>query len=154
MVRLVHPLAGTLALLTIVTFWLSTALVELSGHMPTIIMVKQAIPWGFLLLIPALAMAGASGHALNRGRKAGLGVVKKKRMPFIALNGLLILMPSAFFLAWKAGQGQFDTAFYGVQAIELLAGAINIALLGLNMRDGLRMTGRTRRSRRGRQITT
>jgi hypothetical protein len=32
-----------------------------------------------------------------------------------------------------------------VQALELVAGATNIALLGLNMRDGLRMKGLPRR---------
>jgi len=31
-----------------------------------------------------------------------------------------------------------------VQAIELIAGAINLTLMGLNMRDGLRMAGRLR----------
>jgi hypothetical protein len=40
--------------------------------------------------------------------------------------------------------GEFDTAFYAVQALELAAGAANITLLGLNMRDGLRMKGRFR----------
>ena len=61
-------------------------------------------------------------------------------MPVIALNGILILVPSAFFLAARAGAGQFDTAFYAVQAVELLAGAVNIALMSLNMRDGFAMT--------------
>ena len=40
--------------------------------------------------------------------------------------------------------GSFDTAFYVVQAIELVAGATNLALMGLNARDGLRMAGRLR----------
>lgn len=44
---------------------------------------------------------------------------------------------------WAAA-GSFDTAFYVVQAIELLAGAANVALMGLNARDGLRMAGRLR----------
>jgi hypothetical protein len=33
----------------------------------------------------------------------------------------------------------FDGAFVAVQALELLAGALNITLLSLNMRDGLRL---------------
>jgi hypothetical protein len=33
---------------------------------------------------------------------------------------------------------------YTVQALELAAGATNITLLGLNMRDGLTMKGRLR----------
>ena len=67
-------------------------------------------------------------------------------MPVIAFNGLLILVPSAFFLAYKAGSGDFDTSFYAVQALELVAGAVNLSLIGLNIRDGLRLSGRLRRS--------
>lgn len=70
---------------------------------------------------------------------------KQKRMPFIAANGILILIPSALFLSFKAQTGAFDTGFYAVQAIELIAGAVNIALLSLNMRDGMRLTGKLRR---------
>ncbi len=71
---------------------------------------------------------------------------KKKRMPFIAANGILILIPSALYLSFKAHAGAFDTGFYAVQALELIAGAVNIVLLGLNMRDGFRLTGKLRRS--------
>ena len=49
-------------------------------------------------------------------------------------------------LAGKAQAGQFDTSFYIVQVIELIAGAVNITLLGLNMRDGLRLSGKLRRA--------
>jgi len=55
------------------------------------------------------------------------------------------LIPSALFLASKAKAAEFDTGFYAVQALELAAGAANITLLGLNMRDGLKMKGRFRR---------
>ena len=71
---------------------------------------------------------------------------KARRMPFIAANGVLILIPSALFLASKASAGSFDASFYLVQAVELIAGAANIVLLGLNMRDGLRLTGRLGRA--------
>lgn len=145
MTKIVHPLAGATAILTIGMFWLSTALVELFGSVGAIAAVKTAIPWGFFLLIPALAAAGGSGFALAQGRRAGLVGAKVRRMPWIAANGLLILIPSALFLAYKAKAGEFDTAFSVVQALELTAGAGNIALLGLNMRDGLRMKGRLRR---------
>jgi hypothetical protein len=107
--------------------------------------VKTAIPWGFLLLIPALMAAGGSGFALAKGRRAGLVGAKIKRMPLIAANGILILIPSALFLATKVRAGEFDIVFYVVQALELTAGAANIALLGLNMRDGLKMNGWLRR---------
>ncbi|HUB64905.1 MAG TPA: hypothetical protein VL996_10770 [Methylocella sp.] len=145
MLKIVHPVAGVLAMLTIATFWLSTALAELLGSGPVVVAVKTAIPWGFLLLIPALAAAGGSGFALSNERRAGLVGAKLKRMPLIAANGILVLIPSALFLASKARAGEFDTSFYAVQALELVAGAANITLLGLNMRDGLKMKGRFRR---------
>jgi hypothetical protein len=68
-------------------------------------------------------------------------------MPIIALNGLLVLVPAAVFLAGRASAGRFDAIFYVVQAIELIAGAANLMLIGLNMRDGSRLTGRIGRAR-------
>ena len=145
MTRFIHPVAGALAMLLIATFWLSTTLSELFGSVATIVAVKTAIPWGFLLLVPALAAAGGSGFVLSRGARGGLVGQKFRRMPLIAANGLLVLIPSALFLASKATAGEFDAAFYAVQVLELVAGAANLSLLGLNMRDGLRMKGRLRR---------
>lgn len=145
MIRTIHSVAGAVATLTIATFWLSTVLGELFGSRETIVAVKAAIPWGLLLLIPAMAAAGASGFRLTSGRRVGLSAAKAKRMPLIAANGILVLIPSALFLAFKASAGEFDTSFYAAQALELLAGATNLTLLGLNMRDGLRMTGRLAR---------
>jgi hypothetical protein len=145
MIKTIHPLAGTLALLTIAAFWLSTAFSELFASEATVISVKTAIPWGFLLLIPALMATGGSGFALAGKRRGGIIDAKLRRMPLIAANGILILIPSALFLASKASAGEFDTGFYVAQVLELAAGAANIALLVLNMRDGLRMKGRLRR---------
>lgn len=144
--KIIHPVVGIIALLTIATFWISTILSELFGSHAIITTVKTTIPWGFLLLIPALASAGASGLALANGRRQGLVGKKLKRMPVIAANGLLVLIPSALFLASKASSGEFDIAFDIVQALELVAGAANMTLLSLNLRDGLKLTGRLRRS--------
>jgi len=82
---------------------------------------------------------------MSKGSRVGLVGTKFKRMPFIAGNGILVLIPSALFLASKASAGEFDTNFYLVQALELVAGGVNIALLGLNMRDGLKLKGWLRR---------
>jgi hypothetical protein len=141
MIKTIHPMAGVLAILTIATFWLSTALAELFASQAVVTAIKMAIPWGFLVLIPALAAAGGSGFTMAKGRRTGLIGTKIKRMPIIAGNGILVLIPSALYLASKARAGEFDTAFYAVQALELVAGAANITLLGLNMRDGLKMRG-------------
>jgi hypothetical protein len=157
LIEIIHPAAGFAALLTIATFWLSTALSELFASEAIVTTVKNAIPWGFLLLVPALpwgflllvpalAATGGSGFALARGRRAGLIGAKIRRMPFIVGNGLLILIPSALFLASKANSAEFDATFYAVQTLELGAGAANITLLGLSMRDGLKIKSRLRRA--------
>jgi hypothetical protein len=90
--------------------------------------------------------AGGTGFVLSKGSRPGMISAKLKRMPLIAANGVLVLIPAALFLASKARAGEFDTAFYVVQALGILAGATNITLLGLNMRDGLRLNGRLRRA--------
>ena len=146
MIKYIHPVAGGLATLTIATFWFSTALSELFGSAAAITAVKSAIPWGFFVLIPVLAAAGGTGSVLSKERRVGLIAMKVKRMQLIAANGILILIPSALFLAAKARAAEFDSAFYLVQALELAAGATNIALLSRNIRDGLNMKGGFRRS--------
>ncbi|NCP18952.1 MAG: hypothetical protein GW855_07325 [Erythrobacter sp.] len=150
MSKFIHPIAGTLATLLVASFWLSTVIVEAFGTHAQIAVVKLAIPWGFLLLVPALAATGGTGLIRARGHRGGIVERKLRRMPIIAANGVLVLIPSALFLAWKAGAGAFDTAFYAVQAVELVAGAANFTLLALNMRDGLRMTRRLPRSAKSR----
>ncbi|KAA5601952.1 hypothetical protein F1193_08225 [Blastochloris sulfoviridis] len=142
MLRLIHPLAGAVALLTIATFWISTVAVEALGTPTDIARLKDAILWGMLVLVPAMAIAGASGMRLGRTSLHPLVEAKQSRMPIIALNGLLVLVPAAFFLANRAAAGMFDQVFYTVQAIELAAGAFNFYLLVLAMRDGFRLTGR------------
>ena len=133
----VHAFAGALALLTICIFWGATVISELFGDASAIAAVKNGILVGMLVLIPAMAIAGASGFSLGKGWKSQAVERKKRRMKIVAVNGLLVLVPSAVFLAWKAGAGEFDAVFVVVQAIELAAGAVNVTLLALNMRDGL-----------------
>lgn len=147
MKRMLHPIAGGVAMVMIALFWSSTVISELSGNEGWITAVKTLIPWGFLVLVPALAAAGGTGFALAGGRGGGLVDAKKRRMPVIAANGILVLIPAAFFLAAKARASEFDAVFYAVQAGELLFGGVNIWLLGLNMRDGLRMTAGRRRKK-------
>jgi len=145
MLKRVHWVAAVLALLCIATFFLSTVLVELFGSPQTVARLKSLIVMpGLWILVPVVAAAGGSGMFLSRSRRGRLADAKKKRMPFIAANGVLVLVPCAVLLNRWAAAGMFDTEFYVVQAIELLVGATNLALMGLNVRDGLRMAGRLR----------
>ncbi|MFO7640113.1 MAG: hypothetical protein R6X17_02270 [Candidatus Competibacteraceae bacterium] len=145
MPKRVHLIAGILASLCMTMFFVSTILVELFGAQTAVAQLKSLIvTLGLWILIPAITAAGGSGLFLSKSRRGRLIDTKKKRMPFIAANGLLVLVPSAIFLNRWATAGTFDTTFYVVQVIELIAGAINLTLMGLNMRDGLRMAGRLR----------
>jgi len=145
MSKKVHLIAGLVATLTIATFFLSTALVELFGSHEAVATVKQWIVLpGLFILVPAIAATGGSGFYLSKSRKGRLVDAKKKRMPFIAANGILVLIPCAIVLNRWAAAGSFDSTFYIVQAIELLAGATNLVLMGLNIRDGFKMSGRFR----------
>lgn len=144
MIRRLHPLAGGLALATIVAFWTSTVAAEAFGDGAAVAWVKTAILWGMAVLVPAMATAGATGFRLAGRAQAPRIAAKRRRMPVIALNGLLVLVPCAVFLQARAAAGLFDTAFLAVQALELAAGALNITLMALSLRDGLALA----RSRR------
>jgi hypothetical protein len=146
----IHAFAGALALITICIFWSATAIAELFGDASAIAAVKNGILAGMLVLVPSMAIAGASGFSLGKGWRSPAVQRKKLRMKIIAANGILILVPSAVFLASKAGAGEFDAAFVTVQAIELIAGAVNITLLSLNMQDGLAL--RRKPSQSGRTL--
>jgi hypothetical protein len=145
MPKRVHLVAGILAPLCLATFFLSTVLTELFGSHAAVAQLKSLIVSpGLWIMIPAMAAAAGSGMFLGKSRKGRLVDGKRRRMPFIAANGLLVLLPCAIALDRWAAAGSFDTAFYVVQAVELAAGATNFVLMGLNVRDGLRMAGRLR----------
>jgi CDGSH-type Zn-finger protein len=138
----IHAAAGVLGFLCILTFWSSTVVSELLGSRETIAAVKHSVLWGMLLLVPSMAAAGGTGFKLLGSRTDALALAKKRRMMVIGPNGVLVLIPCAFYLADLAAKGQFTATFYAVQAIELVAGLLNLSLMGLNIRDGLRLTGR------------
>ncbi len=143
----IHPIAGFIGFLTILCFWISTLVVELSGNGAAILAVKTGILWGMIVLVPSLAITGATGFRLAGPVRTGLVRAKQRRMPVIAANGLLILVPCAIVLQRLAADGQYTSMFYALQALELIAGAVNLTLMGLNIRDGLRMTKRRRAAR-------
>ncbi|MGH1539581.1 MAG: CDGSH iron-sulfur domain-containing protein [Arenicella sp.] len=138
----IHAIAGGIGFLMILLFLTSTVIAELFASHETVAAVKALILKGMFILIPAMIIAGGSGMVMGKNRTDAPACAKKKRMPIIALNGLLVLVPCAWFLADKAAMGGFDTTFYIIQVIELIAGAANLTMVGLNIRDGLTMTGR------------
>jgi hypothetical protein len=145
MPKQVHFIAGLLAIVTIAAFFIATIIVELFGAPEAVATVKALIVMpGLFILVPAIAATGASGFFLSKSRQGRLVEIKKRRMPFIAANGLVVLIPCAIFLNRWASAGTFDSTFYLVQSLELLAGVVNLTLMGLNIIDGLKMSGRFR----------
>lgn len=103
--------------------------------------VKQLIAYALMVFVPLMGITAGTGFSMGGKGRHPLLVSKRRRMPFIGLNGLLILVPSALFLALRAKAGLFDDVFYSVQALELIAGALNLTLIGLNIRDGFKLSG-------------
>ncbi len=143
MINKIHLVAAFIATLCIATFFTSTILVELFGSHESIATIKGLIVMpGLFILVPAIAATGVTGFIVSKNRKGHLVDNKLKRMRFIGANGLLVLLPTAIMLDQWAATGSFDTKFYIVQSLELLAGAMNLLLMSLNMRDGLKVTGK------------
>jgi len=142
----IHAIAGVVAMLMISLFMVSTVYSELfTGHDQIATVKSLIVVPGLFILIPCLMAVGGSGFNLAKGRGGRLVAVKKKRMPFIAMNGILVLIPCAIVLNQWAAQGRFDGLFYTLQTVEILAGAINLSLMSLNLKDGLKLSGRLRK---------
>jgi hypothetical protein len=136
-----HAASGAVTLVTICAFWLSAFAAELVLTPAGVVAVRTAILYALPVLVAALAVTGGSGARLAGRSKAPLIRAKQRRMAVAAANGLLVLVPSAIFLGWRAQTGDLGGAFAIVQIVELVAGAANIVLLGLNMRAGTAMRG-------------
>jgi len=144
MITTLHKSAAILAFLLILSFFISSLFVELFGRHEDIVLVKTMIFYGIWVLIPTMAVTGITGAKMAPKVKSGPIASKKKRMPFIALNGLLILTPAAIYLHYLAKIGQFDGVFYGIQIVELIAGFTNLTLMALNIRDARKVKSKTR----------
>lgn len=132
-----HKIFAIVAFATILSFWFSTLIVELFFNYEAITYVKSLIVFpGLFILIPSIIITGISGNIIaKKSKKKELIEKKKKRMPIIAILGAFILLPSAIYLDMLASQQIFDTKFYMIQVLELIAGATNSVLMFLNIRD-------------------
>ena len=134
--RKIHAIAGAAAFLLIAVFWSSTVISELFGSPQTVAAIKQRILYALFGLIGCMIIAGVSGMKMGGKSHYPPIAAKRRRMPIIAANGIFILLPCAFFLASRAAVEQFDSLFYAVQTLELIAGTTNLILLGLSMKQG------------------
>ncbi|MBF0096135.1 MAG: hypothetical protein HQM04_07240 [Magnetococcales bacterium] len=136
MTKQLHRFSAYLAFLCVTVFWLSSITAELFLSTQAVVQVKHFIVSGLFLFIPAMAITAFTGMRMDRGGYLPRLEAKKARMPILAGNGLLVLLPCAIYLANKAMHGDLDRTFYSVQTLELLAGAIQWILLRRNLQDG------------------
>ncbi|WP_072680927.1 hypothetical protein [Arcobacter sp. LA11] len=132
-----HKVFAFISFLSITLFFTSTLIVELFFGFEQIAFVKDKIVCpGLFILVPSIIITAISGNIIaKKSKKVELIKVKKKRMPIIAFNGVVILIPCAIYLNILASSGTFDTVFYSVQLLELFAGATNMTLMFMNIRD-------------------
>ena len=123
--------------LCISIFFSSTIIIEVFFNVEEILILRKLIIFrGLFILIPSMMILAISGKILSKKFVKNDAINKKqKRMPIIAFNGLLILIPSAIFLYNSSIYLKFDTTFYIVQSLELIAGLINIFLMYMNFKD-------------------
>ena len=139
MKRTLHKIASLGALGLIGTFFLSTVTVELFGSYEAVAVVKRSIWYGIFILIPMMAVAGITGNLLAQGKTNPLINGKKRRMPLIALNGMVVLVPAAYWLDTLASKGAFGPVFYLLQGVELLFGGMNIYLMTKSVTAGKKL---------------
>ncbi len=140
---MIHGLAATMALALVASFWLATLISEVFLDAAAVLWVKQTIVhYGLALMVATMAVTAMSGLALTRQRAPTVASAKRKRMPWLAMNGLLCLLPAAIFLYFKAAAGEFDGWFIGVQILELGMGLGQMVLLGRNHIAGVRLLRR------------
>lgn len=142
---MIHGFAGGFAILTIATFWTSSFVSEVFLTEAAVIEVKRSIVYyGLVPFVILMAMTGGTGNFLTKNRQNKIIQSKIRRMKVLALNGFLVMIPSALLLHHKASLGEFDRIFYSVQVLELAVGLLQLFLLSRNFREGLQLSGRLR----------
>lgn len=135
-----HAAAGGVAMLTILGLQVFIGWREASGYPADLAVARTVALWVMaLLLIPALITAGATGARLGRGWRGPVVATKLARMKVIAGLGGLVLVPLAIGLWFLASRGWIDGRYHLLTRLETLAALSNVLLLGLNLRDGLKM---------------
>ena len=142
---MLHILATIIGLFTIVSFFTSTLLAEASGNTQLIVTIKTYILYALPLLILAMPTLGITGNKLAGKKPSPKAQLKLKRMKFIAINGIA-LITLAVLLYFKAVKEAFDTTFWTLQILELLLGFINIVLIGLNIKTGMKLSGKSKKT--------
>jgi len=91
------------------------------------------------LMVPATIIVGQAGKKMGKGYDSKL--LKKKLKLFKAIQriGPFVLGPTGITLYFLARNDSFDTLFYAIQLIELIAQFASIVLIILAVKTGNQM---------------
>lgn len=141
----IHKIAAILALVLITSFLTSTIIADLLATPQQIAHVKNTILMFIPGLILAMMVTGISAKKLYPGAMKGALKIKETRMKIAAINGVIVLLPAAIVLARWSALGQFDGLYWAVQILEIIAGMTNLTMIGLNIRDGIRLGSKAKK---------
>ncbi len=141
-----HIIATSIAVLTIGCFFSFSLIAEIMGNQEFIKQVKTGILYCLPILVIAMPILGITGKKLAGKSQNPIVTTKMRRMKFVAFNGI-ILISLAIYLYFRATNNNIDSTFLYVQIIELLFGAINLTLIGLNIKAGMKLSGRIKRNK-------
>ena len=136
----IHLAAAVGALALIATFLVSSAVTELTGSAGDVHSLRQRIVLGLPLLIGCLAAAALTGRRLARNSRAAVIRRKQRRMQVVAAIGIIMLVPCALILDARTAGASAGSVVIALEIAETLAGALNLTLLLLNVRDGRRLS--------------
>src|SRR5260370_10955480 len=132
----IHLTAAAGAVTLITTFLVSSAVTELAGNAADVHSLRQWIVFALPLLVGCLAAAALTGRRLARKSRAAVIRRKQRRMQVVAAFGIVVLVPCALILDVLTASTSAGAVVTGLVLTEMLAGAINLTLLLLNVRDG------------------
>lgn len=133
-----HLIAAVLVLAILTSFWGAIVISDFFLDQDALAVVRQGIVYALIVLIPAMIAVKVTGSKLGKPRiETDVRIQnKKKKATLMAVNGVLIMVPAAFFLNYKASIGEFDMVFRVVQVIELLVGSFQYYFVVTNFKVG------------------
>lgn len=136
----VHKVAGIIVLLTLVTFFLSTITIELLGDHEQIKWLKLFIMiFAIGLIAPFTIIIGKTGKKVSKGHDPKLLKKKSKLFKTIQRIGPFVLAPTGIVLYFMARSDSFNTVFYTIQLIELIAQLTSIVLIIIAINTGIQL---------------
>lgn len=137
----IHLIGAIVGAITILSFFTSTVIVEVTGNEEKIKMLKSIIFYSLPFLIVSMPIVVITGNSLAGNSSHPDIISKKRKMKWIAMNGITLIALASFLFFYSTNYA-IDETFFVFQAAELALGFSNIVLMGLNFRTGLKLSGR------------